>query len=144
MDRMECHQDKAAPRRAVAGNARYLTLKFKWRTSALSPVAAAESSGFESLESHASILTTPQKEDEMSKIINGFLTSKVNAGSLEHGDMTIFGESTCTVTGTRRPSDHPGYVTLYMSFPEGHRFGCDFRINEPRDRVTGSRSGGQI
>ena len=86
----------------------------------------------------------------MAQVINGLLTSKVNAGSLTRGDVVIRNGIVQEIqrtehrgpTGasfTRLRGANSAYVSIKTS-EEAFWIG----INTPMDRVVGARSAGQI
>lgn len=84
----------------------------------------------------------------MVKIINGVLTSPMNAGSLEPGDRIFKGEidqEIISVSAPRRYMEMAGrhsgspYVVIRTDLSSFH-----VGINTPLLRIVGARSGGQI
>lgn len=77
----------------------------------------------------------------MARVLNGVLTSKVNAGSLHTGDEIIHDGRRKRITSTRRL----GNLGLFVIFTYDNEPGpWHWNINEPLNRVAGSRTAGQI
>ena len=84
----------------------------------------------------------------MARVINGLLTSPMNAHSLGRGDVVMVGTdeagyAALTVADNREMPAAPD--ARWIEFQgvdetQGNRFGMPFAKNQPLDRVVGARS----
>jgi len=82
----------------------------------------------------------------MSQVIDGLLTSKMNAARLIRGDMIFIGGTLATVTGIGSELAESGDRAVKLQIVDEYGLGRNYRLglNRPVSRVTGGRSGGQI
>jgi hypothetical protein len=83
----------------------------------------------------------------MSRVIDGLLTSKMNAASLSRGDMIFLDGTLSTVTSTCDGGQlASGDRAVRLQITDEYGLGRNYRlaVNRPVSRVTGGRSGGQI